>query len=178
MIISTDRILLRNYLASDWERAHEYGKDPEFSKYEFWGPNTEEDTQKFISESIVSSLEQPRTKFECAIVDLKSGLFIGGCGLRIESPEKANVGWAIHPAYQNKGFATEAAKALLQLGFHQLHLKTITATCDVRNIASYRVMEKNGMKRIQLILSDKIVKGHMRDTAVYEIHHSEYQLLK
>lgn len=170
-IIETPRLILRGHKPEDWERAHIYGRDPEFSKYEAWGPNTEEDTKKYISDVILQASENPRYKFEFAICLKDSGLLIGGCAIRRESQSSciANLGWAINPEFQSKGYATEAAKGLIQFGFEQLQLKVIYATCDARNNASSRVMEKLGMKQVGLLKGDKMQKGHLRDTLRYEL---------
>jgi RimJ/RimL family protein N-acetyltransferase len=52
MEIETTRLMLRNYRTEDWERVHIYGADPIFSRYEAWGPNTPEDTKKFIADMV------------------------------------------------------------------------------------------------------------------------------
>ena len=52
MSFTTERLILRSYKVEDWKRVHIYGADAEFSKYELWGPNTLEDTNKFVNEMI------------------------------------------------------------------------------------------------------------------------------
>lgn len=167
----TSRLKLRNYESSDWERVHIYGSDPDFSKYEFWGPNTIEDTQKFIADMVKTTQAQPRFVYDVAICLKENELLIGGCGLRRETEGSAvgSLGWAVNPEFQNRGFATEAASALIDFGFKTLNLSLIYATCDSRNVASFRVMEKLGMKRVGSIKGTKEIKGHVRDTLRYEI---------
>ncbi len=75
----------------------------------------------------------------------------------------------MNPDFQSKGYATEAAVALIRFGFEQLQLEVIYATCDARNSASFRVMEKLGMQRVGLLKGDRMQKGHMRDTLRYEL---------
>jgi ribosomal-protein-alanine N-acetyltransferase len=171
MKLTTERLILRNYKTEDWERVHIYGSDPDFSKYEFWGPNTVEDTQKFISDMIQQAQVLPLFQFHFAISLKENDLLIGGCSLRRETElsQVANLGWAITPEFQNMGFATEAAGALVEYGFRDLKLSVIYATCDTRNISSYKVMEKLGMKRVGLIKGTKEVKGYIRDTYRYEL---------
>lgn len=170
-IMHSPRLVLRDYTPEDWARVHIYGSDPDFSKYEYWGPNTIEDTQKFIGEMVQQPLTSPRFKFDLAICLEESGLLIGGCGIRRETElsQVANLGWAITPEFQNKGYATEAARALVAFGFQKLNLSVIYATCDTRNTASFTVMEKLGMKRVGFIKGTKEVKGHIRDSYRYEI---------
>lgn len=171
LVLKTERLTLRNYIADDWERIHIYGSNPDFSKYELWGPNTLEDTHKFVAEMVQQSTDMPRFKFDYAVCLKESDLLIGGCGIRRESElsQVANLGWAINPDFQSKGYATEAAKALLEFGFQTLKLSLIYATCDTRNEASYKVMEKLGMKKVGFIKGTKEVKGHVRDSFRYEI---------
>jgi [ribosomal protein S5]-alanine N-acetyltransferase len=57
------------------------------------------------------------------------------------------IGWVFNPKYCNKGYASEAAYALLKYGFEELKLHRIIATCQPENTGSYRVMEKIGMRR-------------------------------
>lgn len=169
--LETDRFLLRNYEHSDWERVHLYGADPDFSKYELWGPNSIEDTQKFIADMVEQAASTPRYKFDFAICLKDSGLLIGGCGIRRETEmsKVASLGWAINPEFQSMGYATEAAKALIKFGFEKLNLSVIYATCDTRNNASFRVMEKIGMKRVGFIKGTIEVKGYIRDSYRYEM---------
>lgn len=171
MTLTTERLLLRRYKTEDWERVHIYGSDPDFSKYELWGPNTLDDTHKFVAEMVQQTETNPRYKFDFAVCLKENELLIGGCGIRRETElsQVANLGWAINPEFQRKGYATEAARALIEYGFQRLNLSVIYATCDTRNAPSYKVMEKLGMKKVGFIKGTKEVKGRVRDSYRYEI---------
>jgi RimJ/RimL family protein N-acetyltransferase len=168
--LTTERLILRPYETKDWERVHIYGADPDFSKYELWGPNTIEDSQKFVAEMVEQTKSNPRYKFDFAVCLKDSGLLIGGCGIRRETElsQVANLGWAINPEFQNQGFATEAARTVIDFGINEIKLKVIYATCDTRNAPSFKVMEKLGMKRVGYIKGNKEVKGYIRDSFRYE----------
>lgn len=60
---------------------------------------------------------------------------------------QAEIGWSIDPAHHGRGFATEAAAELLAIAFDGLGLRRVYAECFADNIASWRVMEKIGMRR-------------------------------
>lgn len=169
--ITTERLKLRAYETSDWERVHIYGSNPDFSKYELWGPNSIEDTHKFVADMVEQPKSNPRYKFDFAVCLKENNLLIGGCGIRreVENSSVANLGWAINPEFQSKGFATEAAKALIDFGFNELKLAVIYATCDTRNTPSFKVMEKLGMKKVGFIKGTKEVKGYVRDSYRYEL---------
>ena len=150
---------------------HIYGSVPEFSRFELWGPNSVDDTKKFVSDMVLQATQEDRYKFDFAACLKENGLLIGGCGIRRESQSSyiANLGWAINPEFQSKGYATEAAQSLIQFSLEQLHLQVIYATCDTRNTPSLKVMEKLGMFRAGHIKGDKMQKGHRRDTFRYEL---------
>lgn len=172
MNLSSERLIMRDYRPDDWERIHIYGSDPDFSKYEIWGPNTIQDTHNFVADMIQQAQVVPAYKYNFAVCLKESDLLIGGVSMRRETEESrvANLGWAINPEFQNKGYATEAAQTLVNFGFKDLDLSVIYATCDTRNIASYRVMEKLGMKRVGFIKGTKEIKGYVRDSWRYELY--------
>jgi RimJ/RimL family protein N-acetyltransferase len=60
---------------------------------------------------------------------------------------EAEIGWVIAPDHQGQGLATEAARAALDICFTHLHVRRVTAGCFVENSASWRIMEKIGMRR-------------------------------
>lgn len=66
-------------------------------------------------------------------------------GARLYSTE-FGLYYAFSPAHQRRGLATEAARAMIDYAFRQLHLKRIVATTSDDNAASIRVMEKVGMR--------------------------------
>jgi RimJ/RimL family protein N-acetyltransferase/shikimate kinase len=57
------------------------------------------------------------------------------------------LGYIFNPAFQNRGYATEAAGALIQYGFQHLGIHRVVAHCNPENVASWRVLEKIGLKR-------------------------------
>ena len=63
------------------------------------------------------------------------------------APRTYELGWVIAPAYQRHGYASEAAQALRDYCFANLNAHRVIATCQPDNPASYRVMEKIGLRR-------------------------------
>lgn len=68
----------------------------------------------------------------------------GGVTHGLNTPEMGLM-WAVHPAYQQQGIATEAAHALIQFLFRELRLKRVVALTGYDNLPSQRVMQKLGM---------------------------------
>ncbi len=170
-MFTTSRLLLRPYKPTDWEFVHVYAAVPEFSQYELWGPNSVEDTKEFIARCIAETSSEPVAGYQLAMELQETNVLIGGCTLKKQHSEanEAYLGYAVNPGYQNQGYPTEAAIALIRFGFDQLNLSCICATCDTRNVASWRVMEKAGLHRTALIRGDRIRKGARSDSYRYEI---------
>ena len=57
---------------------------------------------------------------------------------------EVEIGYGINENHRNKGYATEAAKAIVQFAFEQAEQEELVATISAENIASRRVIEKLG----------------------------------
>jgi RimJ/RimL family protein N-acetyltransferase len=112
-----------------------------------------------------------------AITEPAIGL-LGAVGLRIEEAHRrAELGYWIAVPYWGRGFATEAARAVLEFGFGPLGLRRIHATHLSRNPASGRVMEKLGM-RLEGVRRQHILKwNRAEDLTVYGILRDEFPAL-
>ena len=60
---------------------------------------------------------------------------------------QAELGWSLDPAYEGKGYATEAVAELIRICFEELHLRRVLAQCFAGNLPSWRLMERVGMRR-------------------------------
>jgi RimJ/RimL family protein N-acetyltransferase len=60
---------------------------------------------------------------------------------------QAELGWVLDPTYAGQGYATEAVAALIRICFEDLALRRVTASCFADNVASWRLMERLGMRR-------------------------------
>ncbi len=85
----------------------------------------------------------------CLAVTRKTepGRIIGWCGLDGTSGKELHIFYSIEPDYRGKGYATQAARAVLDYGFRRAGVPFVNGGCHRDNIASYRVMEKAGMRR-------------------------------
>jgi [ribosomal protein S5]-alanine N-acetyltransferase len=79
----------------------------------------------------------------------------------------ASLGYCLGQAAWGHGYATEAARALLQWAFDMLDLNRVQAETDTRNVASARVLEKLDFMREGTLREDCIVNGEVSDSWVY-----------
>ena len=148
--VRTPRLTLRPARTTDLESTWRFRRDEEVSRWLTAWP---------------ASLDEYRTKFEdpgrlasTLVVEL-DGLVIGDLQLAVKdgwaqqevaaqaTGVEAELGWVLDPAYAGRGYATEAVQGLLRLCFEELGLRRVTAGCFADNVASWRLMERVGMRR-------------------------------
>jgi ribosomal-protein-alanine N-acetyltransferase len=140
--IETQRLRIRSFQPSDWQAVYDYTSDPAVMMYIPEGPFTPEQAKAFVAENMG---EQARF---VAVVLKTDDVLVGHMVFHPWfAPRTYEIGWVFNGAYHGQGYATEAAMALLQYGFERLHLHRIIATSQPENVASWRVMEKLGMRR-------------------------------
>jgi ribosomal-protein-alanine N-acetyltransferase len=101
---------------------------------------------------------------------LTNRLLIGAISLNPSGPyNRAELGYWIGPEYWNCGYCTEAVKAILNYGFHELGYHKISARHCVGNIASGRVMQKAGMVREGVLRDDVVKDGRYVAVELYGI---------
>ena len=166
--ITSERLLIRDFVLEDWIEVHSYASDLEVAKYMIWGPNSEEETREFISNTIEMQRQKPRKDFECAVILKETGKLIGGCGLR-QDGKQGEIGYCFNPQYWRQGYASEAAAVMIDYGFKTLGMHRIFATCRPENIGSAKVMEKAGLQREGHLREHMYHKGNWHDSYLYSI---------
>ncbi|HVN68300.1 MAG TPA: GNAT family N-acetyltransferase [Candidatus Binatia bacterium] len=147
--LPTPRLLLREFVAADEADVHEYGSDLGVTEYTDWGPNTPAQTHDRITGYLREQQRWPRAEVSLAAELRAERKVIGTIRLSMTAGQAraADLGFVFNRRYWNQGYATEATSAVVEAAFAALGLDRVWATCDVRNIASWRVMEKVGMHR-------------------------------
>ncbi|MFJ6207575.1 GNAT family N-acetyltransferase [Lysinibacillus sp. NPDC092081] len=142
MFIKTKRLLIREFEIQDWQAVYEYTSNPTVMEYIPEGVFNEEEAKKFVSEN-----SGEKAKY-FPIILLSENIVIGHITFhQYFGDHTYEIGWVLNPNYYNNGYASEAARAVLDYGFKEMKLHRIIATCQPENIPSYRVMEKIGMRR-------------------------------
>jgi ribosomal-protein-alanine N-acetyltransferase len=140
--IDTRRLRIRLFALDEWRDVHAYMADPDVTAFLPEGRLTEEQTRAFVAENVG---EQARAH---VLVLKAEDRLIGHMFFHPWfAPRTYEIGWVLDKRHHGHGYATEAAAALLKHGFDTLGLHRIIATCQPANVASYRVMEKIGMRR-------------------------------
>ncbi len=174
--IQTARLTLRPFTADDAPAVYEYARhrDVAATTATIPHPYSLEDAVEWLGRVTEHGAKGDVHNF--AIVLRASRRLIGAIDLRLEPENRAaDLGYAIHPAHWNKGYVTEAARAVVEHGFETLNLNRIHAHHFASNPASGRIMEKVGMK-CEGTMRQRICKwGVMHDTIHWAILRSEYE---
>jgi RimJ/RimL family protein N-acetyltransferase len=175
--LRTERLDLRPHLESDLEFFHATRSDPEVVRYLYEEPATlEQSQQKLAARLEMRGLQAEDDWLPAAIVERASGAVVGDIGMCWLSVEHrtGEVGFIVHPAHQGRGYATEAARALLGWGFRDFGLHRVIARTEARNAASARVLERLGMRLEGHFVENEWVKGEWQSELQYAILDREW----
>lgn len=175
MILETPRLLLREFRAADFDALYAIDSRPEAVLYE---PQMGADgVVAYLQEAEMQAQVQPRTLFRLAITirpaDTVCGLI--GLALNIRVTRDWELGWLVHPDEWNKGYATEAARRMIDFAFKELNAHRVIAFCDYDNRASERVMQKLGMRHEATMRQTRLLRGDWRDELLYAVLESEWE---
>lgn len=191
----TDRLLLRPFTEDDAPLFAAYRSEPEVARYQSWeAPYSLDAARGLIGPLVGKDLSSPepgawnqiavQLAGECTPVHVPvdraasdgNGTLIGDCVFRLDpdDPRQASIGFTLSPTYQRRGYATEAVRGLLGLLFRGLGLHRVTAVCDVRNVASRRVLERVGMRCEATFVENIFFKGSWGSELSYAMLRREW----
>ena len=175
MELITSRLLLREFVAGDYQALRDLESRPEMHTYERDLPN-EAETRKSLDEFIQNQREEPRItyKFAITIPPNETAKGILKLSRQWEEIREWEVGWAMHPEEWGKGYALEAARGVMDWAFKEMNVHRIVAFCHEGNSASVRVMEKLGMHQDGLLRETRWLRGRWWDEYVYSILEREW----
>jgi RimJ/RimL family protein N-acetyltransferase len=148
--VRTERLSLRPATADDVDATWRYRRLDEVGRWIGYAPGSRDEyAEKF---------RDPDRLAKTLLIEL-DGVVIGDLMVAVEDGwaqhevaeqakgVQAELGWSIDPSYGGRGYATEAVAALLRICFEGLGLRRVTANCFADNTASWRLMERLGMRR-------------------------------
>jgi [ribosomal protein S5]-alanine N-acetyltransferase len=176
--LHTARLCLRPFTSADADSLFVLHSSAYVLRYWDGPPWTErERADRFIAGC--RQMAKEGTGARLAVDRISDGAFIGWCGLTQWNPtyRSAKLGYCFDDAVWGHGYATEAARALLQWAFETLDLNRVQAETDTRNVASARVLEKLSFVREGTLREDCVVNGEVSDSWVYGLLRREWQLV-
>ena len=166
--LHTARLLMRPFTEADTDAIFTLHSNPVVLRYWDRPPwKQRAQAERFIA--ICPQMEQEGSGARLAIERAADGVFIGTINLFNWNPDYRSIklGYCLDIGAWGQGFATEAARALLEWGFGTLDLNRVQAETDTRNTASHNVLEKLMFVHEGTLREDCIVDGEVSDSRVY-----------
>lgn len=175
--IHTQRLVLRAETVDDAEAIQAYRNLPEVHRYLPHGDIEVDAIRDRIKNVWSGPFDKDGDVLGLAVEERATGRFVGDVVLFWRSVQHGGgeLGYALDPAFTGRGYATEAARELLRLGFETFGMHRIVARLDARNTPSARVLERLGMRREAHFVRNEFLKGEWTDEVVYAMLEDEWR---
>jgi RimJ/RimL family protein N-acetyltransferase len=177
--IRTRRLVIRPATVDDEQAIWSYRK--------LEGTSTWLNTQYRDRAAFRASFEDPVQRAGTLVIE-RCGVVIGNLLVRIgdawsqtevreqAAGTQAELGWVLHPAHVGHGYTTEAVEEIIRVCFAELGLRRVEAGCFAANTASWRLMERVGMRREQHTVLDALHRsGEWMDGYGYALLADEWR---
>jgi len=150
--LETPRLILRQLTVSDWTAINAMLSDPLTVRYMHFVTWTADQRRQWFEWCVAHAQQPDLDALNWAMTHKDSGTVIGLCHIDPSNdtdaavPGERNVGYLLNRAAWNRGYMTEALRAVLAYALSTRETPQLRATCHVDNPASARVMEKVGMR--------------------------------
>lgn len=176
--LETSRLRLRPFTRGDVDAVFAYRQREDVARFLFDEPMSRQSCAEAVQARVGQiGFELEGDKIFLAVERLDDLAMIGEVSLILRSAEarQAELGYIFHPDYHRFGYATEASRALLAMGFEGAGMHRIYARCDARNLASAKVMERLGMRREAHFREHLLVKGAWDEELIYALLEYEWR---
>jgi RimJ/RimL family protein N-acetyltransferase len=177
--ITTERLTLRSFRPGDEDDVFAYRSVASVVRYIPGDPKTREQVADLVAERATAGRIDERSPILTLAVELE-GRVVGDVlihldGLDGHDGRQAEIGWVFAPEVQGRGYATEAAGALLRVAFEQLGVHRVWAQLEPANTGSSRICERLGMRREALFEQASWFKERWTDLVIYAIREDEWR---
>lgn len=168
--METVRLLIRMFLPNDGQDLFEYLSQNEVVKYEPYNVFTKEQAKQ-------EAINRSNNSDFWAVCLKDTGKLIGNIYLSKQEFDTWELGYVFNCNYQGKGYAAEATRALIENLFANDKARRIIAMCDPLNMASWKLLERLGMRREGHLLNNVWFFKDENDEPIWKDTY-EYAILK
>lgn len=171
--LRTDRLVLRPFEPADADAFAVGWASEEWTSLLLSRPMNRAE----VGEMVRRRMDPGDGTFVGLVVATHDGTVVGDSMLHLQGTglTEGEIGWTILPGSGGRGYATEAARAVLRLGFEHFGLRRIVANLDARNDRSAALCERLGMRREVHRLGDFWSKGTWTDSYEYALLREEWR---
>jgi len=167
--LHTPRLVLRRFDEADVQPFLAYRNDPVVARYQSWENCSAAEATEFIRHHQLQQTGVPGHWLQIAIALKDTNSLLGDCAFQVQAddPHQAMIGVTLAREHHGQGFATEALSGLLEMLFDHLKLHRVIANADVENVASWKLLERLGLKREAHLRLSLWFKGRWADEYLY-----------
>lgn len=149
--ILTERLLLRRSRPDDAEAISAYRSDPEVHRHQGWDRLDPDGIRSEIEQMADRLPGEPGGWVQLSVEERDTGRLVGDVGMSPaeDEPSTIKLGYTMSPAFQGRGYATEAVRAMIDYAFVTLGAEIARIYASAENIPSIRVAEKAGMRLVE-----------------------------
>lgn len=175
-LASTERLILRGFVPEDFEAYSAYRSLPVVYRYLYSDPPSIDAMREHFDAGLNTRLSEDGDILRCAVVRREDDALMGQVSLKLVSKAalQAELGYIFNPAYAGKGYATEAAAAIITLGFEKFGFHRIFARLDAKNAGSVGVVERLGLRREAHLVENDRFNGIWGDEYIYALLSHEW----
>lgn len=176
--VRAERIDLRPHREDDLEDLLAFHSLPDVVRYVPWPVRDREQVRAALQVKLKQDVLREPGQWLVLAVELRAtGRVVGEVLLKWESDisRQGELGFVMHPLAQGQGLAAEAAQAVLRLGFDDLKLHRITATCIAGNDRSVRLLTRLGMRQEAHFVHSILFKGAWQDQLVFGLLEDQWR---
>ena len=174
--LRTDRLVLRRFEAGDLDAFYAYHSLPETARFLPGEAKSYTKSMESVGKYANFVFEKEGDWICLAIEAADSPGLLGEVVLKwLPGYGQAEIGWSLAPEARGRGIASEAAAALLKLGFEELGFHRIDAKLDALNTASAALCERLGMRLESTQVDKWHYKGQWATEVVYAILADEWK---
>lgn len=166
--LETERLTLRRVDKNDASPILELRSDVETMKY-IPRPllKSTEDALEHIA--MIDAKIENSEGINWAITLKNDSKLIGIIGFYRIKPEhfRAEIGYMLLPDFSGKGIISEAINEVVNYGFNEMHLHSVEGIIDPNNLASAKVLQKNGFVKEAHLKENEFYEGRFLDNVIY-----------
>lgn len=173
--------MLRYHVDDDLDAVFAFQSRDDVTRYVSYSSRTREEVRNALERrKAFRAIEKDGDVLIVAVIERESGALIGEIDFWVTSManKQGGFGYVFHPDFSGKGYATEAARAVLDIAFDVYDMHKVIADCDVRNAPSYRLMERLGMRREAHFIENEWFKGEWSSSYIYAMLAHEWKANK
>ncbi|KTQ83131.1 acetyltransferase [Aureimonas ureilytica] len=173
----TERLRLRPFRPEDWAFYADCHSRGEVYRYLYAAAPTGQALEERFRRVLGARFERDGDMFRLAVTAKADDAPVGEVVLKLASREalQGEIGYIFHPASAGQGFATEAAAAMLDIGFEEIGFHRIFARLDTENAGSVGVVERLGLRREAHLIQNDRFDSRWGDEYVYAMLKAEWR---